>query len=164
MLHNEGKRKFSFLIKLFIFSIVGMGVLFVILLVPFVQKVKTGELAVPFPSESQSPDPHIDLIRVTRPEADSLVTSPLVVEGDARGQWFFEASFPVILTDDKGSELAHTPAQALDDWMTNDFVPFRAQLEFASSSSPTGFLILKKDNPSGLPEKEDQIKIPIRFY
>ncbi len=134
-----------------------------IILVPFVQKVKTGELAVPFPSESQSPDPHIDLIRVTRPEADSLVTSPLVVEGDARGQWFFEASFPVILTDDKGSELAHTPAQDLDDWMTNDFVPFRAQLEFASSSSPTGFLVLKKDNPSGMPEKEDQIKIPVRF-
>jgi len=164
MSDNNSKGKFSFLIKLFVFSIAGMGVLFMIILVPFVQKVKTGELAVPFPSESQSPDPHIDLIRVTRPEADSLVTSPLVVEGDARGQWFFEASFPVILTDDKGSELAHIPASALDNWMTNDFVPFRAQLEFASSSSPTGFLILKKDNPSGLPEKEDQIKIPIRFY
>lgn len=151
------------MIRLFIFSTVGMGVLFVILLVPFIQKVQKGELAVPFPSESQSPDPHIDLIRVTRPEADSLVTSPLVVEGDARGQWFFEASFPVILTDDKGNELAHSPAHALDDWMTNDFVAFRAQLEFAVPESVNGFLILKKDNPSGLTEKEDQIKIPIRF-
>ena len=159
---TKGNGKFSFLIRLFIFSIVGTGIIFIVLLVPFVQKIKKGEVAIPFPS--QSLDPHVDIIRVTHPEPNAVVTSPLVVEGDARGQWFFEASFPVILTDDKGNELAHIPAQALDDWTTNDFVPFRADLEFASSTSSGGFLILKKDNPSGLPEHDDQIKIPIRFH
>ena len=54
-------------------------------------------------------------------------------------------------------------AQAQSDWMTEDFVPFKAQLNFATSSTEQGVLILEKDNPSGLPENDDELQIPIIF-
>ena len=50
--------------------------------------------------------------------------------------------------------------------MTNDFVPFEATLTFAAdknSYSNKGSLILKKDNPSGLPQNDDALEIPIVF-
>ena len=54
--------------------------------------------------------------------------------------------------------------------MTEDFVPFSATLEFTSpypgkgqDFMKRGSLILKKDNPSGLPENDDALEIPIQF-
>lgn len=111
-----------------------------------------------------------DMIKVVSPKANELVSSPLVVSGQARGTWYFEASFPVRLVDANGVELAVVPAQAQGDpatgevsWMTEDFVPFLATLNFAQPNSDTGKLILEKDNPSGLPEHADQVEIPVRF-
>ena len=105
-----------------------------------------------------------DLIRVMSPAFNSVVTSPLTVTGEARGGWYFEASFPVQLLDSTGAVIAQVPAQTISDWMTDDFVPFSVTLEFAPQPpGSTGMLVLKKDNPSGLPENEDQVRIPIRF-
>ncbi len=55
------------------------------------------------------------------------------------------------------------PAQALGEWMTEDFVPFSASLRFAVPSTPKGKLVLEKDNPSGLPENADELIIPVYF-
>ena len=101
-------------------------------------------------------------VQLEYPKANQVVTSPLEVRGKARGMWFFEASFPVILQDDAGKTLAVIPAQAEGDWMTENFVPFKATLSF-DTQAKMGKLILKKDNPSGLPEHEDQVEIPVRF-
>jgi len=101
-------------------------------------------------------------VQLEYPKANQVVTSPLEIRGRARGMWFFEASFPVILEDESGKVLAQIPAQAEGDWMTEDFVPFRAVLEFQTEAK-IGKLILKKDNPSGLPEHDDQVEIPVRF-
>ena len=108
-------------------------------------------------------DPHADIIKLFSPLPNSLVSSPLSIEGIARGNWYFEASFPVYLYDSNGVEIAVTPAQAQGEWMTKDFVPFKAILNFSTPSTPAGTLILKKDNASGLPEFDDQVSIPIRF-
>lgn len=104
-----------------------------------------------------------DLIVVTIPKENQKIASPLVVEGMARGYWFFEASFPVKVVDEKGALLGVVPAQALGEWMTEDFVPFRAELIFEKPTTQKGFLILEKDNPSGLPEHADDLRIPIEF-
>lgn len=104
-----------------------------------------------------------DKIQVSAPLPGALVQSPLKVTGQARGTWYFEASFPVKLVDANGQELAAVPAQAQGDWMTQDFVPFEAKLNFTAPPSATGFLILEKDNPSGLPQNADSISIPVRF-
>ena len=113
-------------------------------------------------SSSSVPSPmHAD-IRVTQPTAGALITSPLTVRGEARGTWYFEASFPVRLLDAQGKSIAVTPAQAQGDWMTTDFVPFEALLTFTIASR-TGTLVLEKDNPSGLPQYDASITIPVRF-
>lgn len=112
-----------------------------------------------------------DKIRVSSPLPGTIVESPLSVRGEARGFWYFEASFPVRLLDANGTVLIAVPAQAKSDpdavdgagWMTMDFVPFEAVLEFPPSSTKTGTLVLVKDNPSGLAENDDSISIPVQF-
>lgn len=106
------------------------------------------------------------LIRVNSPKPNEIIKSPLVVTGEARGSWFFEASFPVILTDWDGKMVAQGVAQAQSDWMTADFVPYEAKLIFTVSPSVynrKGTLILKKDNPSGLPANDASLEIPVFF-
>ena len=104
-----------------------------------------------------------DLIRLDSPRPGEIVTSPLVIRGEARGYWFFEASFPIELVDETGRVLTGTIATAESDWMTEEFVPFEAVLEFESDSvrGSKGILVLKRDNPSGLPENDDALKIPV---
>lgn len=104
-----------------------------------------------------------DLIKIDNPRPNQAIESPLFIKGEARGFWFFEASFPVKLFDDNGFLLGVTPAQALGDWMTEDFVEFTAALPFAVPSTSKGRLVLEKDNPSGLPEHADELIIPIHF-
>lgn len=104
-----------------------------------------------------------DLIRVADPAPDTVISSPLLVAGEARGSWYFEASFPVKLLDGNGKEIASAPAQAKEPWMTENFVPFEVSLEFSRPETSNGYLILKKDNPSGLPEHDRELKIPVRF-
>lgn len=104
-----------------------------------------------------------DLIRVSNPKNNDVIKSPLKIAGEARGLWYFEASFPVRLLDGNGKELVIKPAQALDEWMTERFVPFEAVLEFPKPETDSGTLILQKDNPSGLPEHDRELRIPVKF-
>lgn len=104
-----------------------------------------------------------EAIRITTPLPQSLVSSPLILQGEARGSWYFEASFPARLYDGKGKELLAVPVMAQGEWMTTEFVPFLATLTFTMPATATGTLVLEKDNPSGLPEHADSIRIPVRF-
>ena len=45
--------------------------------------------------------------------------------------------------------------------MTEDFVPFGATIEFESPAVQKGTLLLKRDNPSGLPENDEEFRIPV---
>lgn len=104
-----------------------------------------------------------DLIRLQSPKAGSVVKSPLLVQGLARGYWFFEASFPVKVYDATGNLLGIGIAQAQSDWMTEEFVPFQVIVEFETPATKEGTLVLEKDNPSGLLEHADELSVPIRF-
>lgn len=105
-----------------------------------------------------------DVVRVYEPAVDQRVVSPLTIRGEARGQWFFEASFPVVLTDWDGRIITQGVAQAGADWMTADYVPFTAVLTFdVPTVGETGALILRKDNPSGIPEYDDAYEMRVRF-
>lgn len=99
---------------------------------------------------------------VSEPQSNSVISSPLVVKGEAPGYWFFEASFPVKLVDNDGNLIAVTPASAQSDPLTENFVPYKALLEF-NTTATSGYLVLTNDNPSGLPEYELSVKIPVTF-
>ena len=105
----------------------------------------------------------INLIKINNPRPNQKVGSPLTITGEARGNWFFEASFPIKIYDADKNLLGIGIAQAQGEWLTTDFVPFLATLEFTLSQTPTGLLILEKDNPSGLAEYDDRLAVPISF-
>ncbi|MDD5251521.1 MAG: Gmad2 immunoglobulin-like domain-containing protein [Patescibacteria group bacterium] len=128
-----------------------------------VSGVTPRSIALTVTKSANSATSHSDKIFVTSPQTDAVVGSPLTVVGEARGTWYFEASFPVKLLDANGQLLAAVPAQAQSDWMTENFVPFKAELTFEAPTTATGTLVLEKDNPSGLPQNADELRIPVRF-
>lgn len=97
------------------------------------------------------------------PKRGGVITSPLHIQGRARGEWFFEGSFPVYIFEDSGRELGIGIAQAQAEWMTSDFVPFRADVGFREARTKRGFLVLKRNNPSSVPQKNSEFKIPVAF-
>jgi len=106
----------------------------------------------------------MDLIRLHSPRPGEEIASPVLVSGEARGNWFFEGSFPVFLVDWDGLIIAEGLATAQSEWMTEEFVPFTVELKFDKPSyKNNGALILKKDNPSGLPQYDDALEIPVYF-
>lgn len=105
-----------------------------------------------------------DMIVVVSPIKDAIISSPLSISGKARGNWYFEGSFPVILMDNYKNVIAEGHVTAQEEWTTNDFVKFIGSIEFNNFiKGSKGFLVLKKDNPSGLIENDDSIEIPIIF-
>ncbi len=107
-----------------------------------------------------------DLIIVEAPLPGAKVSSPLLIKGKARGNWYFEATFPVTLTDWEGNVLVESYATAQGEWMTTEYVPFTATLNYslpANVTNRTGFLILKKDNPSGEPQFDNSLEIKVQL-
>ena len=103
------------------------------------------------------------MIVITSPAAKAKVSSPLSVEGKARGNWYFEASFPISLVDANGTVVANGIGKAEGDWMTTEYVPFTSTLTWIAGNATSGILILKRDNPSGLKENDASVSIPVRF-
>ena len=102
-----------------------------------------------------------DLIVVDLPFPGAVTGKEFTVAGKARGTWYFEASFPVQVLDKNGKVLVAIPAQAKGDWMTENFVPFEVKVKVPQNYIGPATLVLRKDNPSGLPEKEAYISFPI---
>ena len=114
--------------------------------------------------EKKEPEKNYEnIIRVTKPQTGAEISSPLEISGEARGNWFFEASFPVRLVDENGKELASGIAEADGEWMTENFVPFKATLVFDRKTAKSGKLILLKANASDLEELDDSFAVPVVF-
>jgi len=62
-----------------------------------------------------------------------------------------------------GKVIAQGVGQAKSNSLTDDFIPFEATLNFTEGDihSNKATLILRKDNPSGLPEEDDSLEIPV---
>jgi hypothetical protein len=118
---------------------------------------------VPAPAPTVSPATEAEVVLNTPADGDT-VASPVVVSGKAKGNWFFEGSFPVQLSTADGKVFATGIAQAKGDWMTTDYVPFEATINFvAPTGSSNGYLVLKKDNPSGNPQFDKSMSIKVQW-
>lgn len=104
-----------------------------------------------------------DSLQVWKPLPGTKIASPLEVTGKARGFWYFEGSFVITLVDKNNREITTGIAKAQDSWMTEDWVEFSASLQFEAPQSKEGFLIFEKANPSGKPEFDGSLKVPITF-
>lgn len=104
-----------------------------------------------------------NMVVVDSPQPLTAVKSPLHILGKAPGTWYFEATFPVSIIDANGKILGTAAARAQGDWMTTSSVPFDVELTFLSPTTQTGNIILKKDNPSGLPQNDQELRVPVKF-
>ncbi len=112
---------------------------------------------------------------IHQPKEGERISSPLEIKGEARGTWFFEANFTVILTDWDGKIIAEGIAQmdeSEETWMTEELVSFTSTLEFENPVfedasvdhfSRRGTLIFQKANPSGLVENDEAYEITVNF-
>ena len=100
-------------------------------------------------------------INVTSPKNNEELKDIITVEGEALGTWFFEAVFPISIEDMNRNTIASSFVTAEENWMTDLPVKFRGAIDVPDDFSGKAVLILKKDNPSGLPEKDSRVEIPI---
>jgi len=104
------------------------------------------------------------LIKIDVPEMGESVASAISVSGQAKGQWFFEASAPVTVTNWNGLIIGEGFIEAEGDWMTEEFVPFNGEIVYLQepdSYSATGTVIFMRANPSGLPENDAAVEITV---
>lgn len=98
---------------------------------------------------------------VTSPQAKQEVSHTFTVAGVAPGPWFFEAQFPMQVRDMEGNVIGRASGTAQGEWMTEKLVTFTATMQIDAPYHGPAKLILMKDNPSGLPEHDDAVEIPI---
>ncbi len=103
-------------------------------------------------------------IIVDYPQPNDIVTSPLVVKGKARGGWWFEANFPIVLYYGVQDEFVETYVSTDKEWMTDEFIDFEVTIEFPEPYAKDGTLELQKSNPSDIKELNDSLIIPVRFF
>jgi hypothetical protein len=123
--------------------------------------VKEDEKKIEEKTEEKEPAKDEAEIKIDSPMAEEKIASSVEIVGQARGYWFFEASFPIKIVDANGKILASGPAQAKSDWMTEDFVPFSIKLDLSNPTATSGYIIFERDNPSGLKELEKTYRLPV---
>jgi len=102
-------------------------------------------------------------ILISLPKPDEKIKSPLKIEGEASGSWFFEAQFNAVLLDADENKLGEAILTAKSDWMTEDYVQFEGELSFVQSSTSLGTLKFLNANPSGLIEHQKIFEVPVQF-
>lgn len=115
-------------------------------------------------SSDQNQKSLLDLPSVTEPKSGSKITSPVTIRGTVPPGWMFEGVFPIKLLDSNRKLIAQTQAteEAPGSWQSNVSVYFKATVNF-STSAKSGFLVLEKDNPSGLPTNSKTFEVPVSF-
>jgi hypothetical protein len=98
---------------------------------------------------------------VTSPTPNETVAQSFTVAGTAPGAWFSEATFPIQVRDNDDNLVGNVGASAQGDWETAGPVTFTAAMNIDPSFHGPANLILLKDNPSGLPQNDDSVTIPI---
>jgi Immunoglobulin-like domain of bacterial spore germination len=97
------------------------------------------------------------------PQEKALISSPVHLSGVASG-WYFEGSFPMLLLDSENTVIAQFPAKAKSSWMTDEPVDFEGDMTFPPQPAGSrGYIVLKKDNPSGDPAHDAEVVVPIYF-
>lgn len=107
-------------------------------------------------------------ISVKAPLAGARISSPLVAEGVAINNWFFEGQFVAELVVD-GEVIAQAPAMQSGDrnWTDPGPVEFKAELAFDVTQEQQAELILSEDMPEMInPDTEERgparsIRIPV---
>jgi hypothetical protein len=163
---NKGMRALIlFIIAIVVLAIIGGGAWFLTHQLPLSPQTSTttptGNIGNPPPAAFTYTNATKDNVVVDSPAPGATVGHAITVIGKARGNWYFEASFPLSIEDPVGHVIDQTPAQAQGDWMTTDFVPFSGTLMIPPNYSGPAIIIIHNDNPSGDPARDASVSFPV---
>jgi hypothetical protein len=102
-------------------------------------------------------------VAITNPELGQQITSPVEIEGQAPGNWFFEANLPISLQTVSGETLTETGYTTSEDWMTEQMIDFSTELTFETPENNFGYVVIQTDNPSGIPSNTTSFYWPVAF-
>lgn len=89
------------------------------------------------------------------------VSDEVIATGTIGGSYFFEGNIFVNILDENKELLRAGNGNAKTDWMTAEPVGFDAILDFSKLKKGHAFVEIHNDNPSGLPENDKSILIPV---
>ncbi|MEI8130760.1 MAG: hypothetical protein WCG55_04640 [bacterium] len=91
----------------------------------------------------------------------ATITDVATITGEIKGVYFFEGKAQGVLLDENKKILNSFSLDATSNWLTADAVSFTATVDTTSALAGPGYIRLKNDNPSGDPEKDKYIDVPI---
>lgn len=86
-------------------------------------------------------------VTLTTPAPGARITTPLLAEGSAPNDWYFEAQFPAQLIGPDGAVIAEAPALARSDWQVAGEVPFGVEMAFSVDAETAATFVLQEDMP-----------------
>ncbi len=92
---------------------------------------------------------------------DTIVHGILSYRGTIKGGYFFEANILVSVLDANKKLLKAGNGIAKSEWMTSGPVDFEGNIDFTVLPKGPAYIEIHNDNPSGLPEHDKSILIPI---
>jgi hypothetical protein len=106
-----------------------------------------------------------EYIEVSSPQAnEKIVGSSVNVKARVLAPWLSEAVAPIEVTDFSGKVLGTGQIVGPNDWMTrNGWMQIETKVDFKNNGAKKGFVVFKKDNPSGDPKRDQQVKVPVNF-
>lgn len=106
--------------------------------------------------------PGLDKPIIDNPIPNSNITSPIKATGKIPKSWTWEGNFILEIQNDKRIPLNSTPVYAKFTTETDELGDFSTSLTFFANTS-SGFVVIKSDNPSGIPGNVKIFEIPVRF-
>ncbi|PIP68757.1 hypothetical protein CO033_01680 [Candidatus Nomurabacteria bacterium CG_4_9_14_0_2_um_filter_32_10] len=92
---------------------------------------------------------------------NSKVQGVVSYQGAVKGGYFFEANILINILDANKNVLKTSNAIAMTDWMTIEPVEFEGNIDFTNLPKGLAYIEIHNDNPSGLPENDKSVLIPI---
>jgi len=92
---------------------------------------------------------------------NSKVQGVVSYQGAVKGGYFFEVNILINILDANKNVLKTSNAIAMTDWMTIEPVEFEGNIDFTNLPKGLAYIEIHNDNPSGLPENDKSVLIPI---
>jgi len=145
--------------------------LVLIVLMVFALRMMLKDKATYFPNSNQQNVETPDVTRVIEGKKEDLISfsiaqntkvqGTLSYRGSIKGAWFFEANIMINILDINKNVLKASNAMAKTEWMTVEPVEFEGNIDFSTLPKGPAYFEIHNDNPSGLPENDKSILIPI---
>ena len=113
------------------------------------------------PKDQKPQLPLSESVQVQTPGAGATVENTFTIAGSAPNSWYSEAVFPIQVRDVSDNVIGRGQGHAQSDWTIPGAVVFTSSITLDGIYKGAATLILMRDNPSGLPQNDDSVTIPI---